>query len=387
MGILSRYLAIAWMKWFFLTVSFLVVLLLIQSVSENLFSEINPNEQLGLSWYLHQILDCLSWTLPVSCLVATLLTLYFLKSKGELSGLFACSVSIFSCFGIIVTFGIIASSLGLLSIIQSKSHKTDLEEKLEGDAAMSTFRMKTESNKLWFFHKFDFERIYGENIQLYAYDTGGNNSFRIRAQSATWNDGQFWVLENGQFLGFKSSDGFPVYDSSTKEIIWKGLVETELDKRGIISPLININFDTLNLKEHEDDPTLHILLANDPERLSFSDLAKITGKKVDLSKASLAPYKYRFYELCWNSISCLVAIFCGLMIGVARIQDKAGFIVGASLTGLICFYFLRTLMDSLGENGVIEPFLASGMPYIAITILSILVNQLINRGYLMSFSR
>ena len=371
MGILEKYILVQWGKWFGLSSFFLLTILLLQLISENSDHFFSDDLSTIFSWLSLRCLAFIPWILPIACFSATLLTVSFLMIKGEMTGILSCSFSVIYCFRSIFIFGFLISIAAWLSMI----YYHDLKQRLVFDSTElsqeSHFQMKIDTKRLWYFSRFDLERKRGENVHLYAYDSQGNDSYRVRAKNAYWDAQNYWVFENGQFMGFASSEGLPIIDSNSQQIVWDTDSQRSSSDSGKISPSFYKKFDSLVFSPGMDDPEVPMLLSKRANMLSFFELIKVIDTYSDSNLAHIFPYRYRLYQLIWNSLGCLLSIFCGLMLVISNKNQNFGEIIGMSTVGILLFYAFRTVFDSLGENGILPASFCAGLPYLGILLISI----------------
>ena len=371
MGILEKYVLVKWGKWFGLSSFFLLTILLLQLVSESSEQLFSGDLSSIFSWISLRCLAFIPWILPIACFSATLLTVSFLIIKGEMTGILSCSFSVIYCFRSIFILGFLISIVAWLSMIYYHDLKQRLVFESTELSQESHFQMKIDTKRLWYFSRFDLERKRGENVHLYAYDSQGNDSYRVRAKKAYWDAENHWVFEYGQFMGFASDQGLPIMDSNSQQIVWDTDSKRSSSDSGKISPSFYKKFDSLVFYPGMDDPEVPMLLSKRANMLSFFELIKVTDTYPNTSSAHIFPYRYRLYQLIWNSIGCLLSIFCGLMLVISNKNQKLGQIIGMSTVGILLFYAFRTVFDSLGENGILPASFCAGSPYLAILLISI----------------
>lgn len=362
---------VQWGKWFCLSSFFLLTILLLQLISESSDQLLSDDLRTIFSWLSLRCLAFIPWILPIACFSATLLTVSFLMIKGEMTGILSCSFSVIYCFRSIFILGFLISIVAWLSMIYYHDFKQRLAFESTELSQESHFQMKIDTKRLWYFSRFNLERKRGENVHLYAYDSQGNDSFRVRAQKAYWDAQNHWVFENGQFMGFASNEGLPIMDSNSQQIVWDTDSKRSSSDSGKISPSFCKKFDSLVFSSGMDDPEVPMLLSKRANILSFSELIKVIKTYSDTSSADIFPYRYRLYQLIWNSFGCLLSIFCGLMLVISNKNQKLGQIIGMSTVGILLFYAFRTVFDSLGENGILPASFCAGSPYLGILLISI----------------
>lgn len=371
MGILEKYMLVQWGKWLGLSSFFLLTILLLQLISESSDQFLSDDLSAIFSWLSLRCLAFIPWILPIACFSATLLTVSFLMIKGEMTGILSCSFSVIYCFRSIFILGFLISIVAWLSMIYYHDFKQRLAFESTELSQESHFQMKIDTKRLWYFSRFNLERKRGENVHLYAYDSQGNDSYRVRAQKAYWDAQNHWVFENGQFMGFASNEGLPIMDSNSRKIVWDTDSKRSSSDSGKISPSFCKKFDSLVFSSGMDDPEVPMLLSKRANILSFFELIKVIKTYSDTSSADIFPYRYRLYQLIWNSLGCLLSIFCGLMLVISNKNQKLGQIIGMSTVGILLFYAFRTVFDSLGENGILPASFCAGSPYLGILLISI----------------
>ena len=371
MGILEKYMMVQWGKWFGLSSFLLLTILLLQLISESSDQFLSDDLSTIFSWLSLRCLAFIPWILPIACFSATLLTVSFLMIKGEMTGILSCSFSVIYCFRSIFILGFLISIVAWLSMIYYHDFKQRLAFESTELSQESHFQMKIDTKRLWYFSRFNLERKRGENVHLYAYDSQGNDSYRVRAKKAYWDAQNHWVFENGQFMGFASNEGLPIMDSNSRKIVWDTDSKRSSSDSGKISPSFCKKFDSLVFSSGMDDPEVPMLLSKRANILSFFELIKVIKTYSDTSSADIFPYRYRLYQLIWNSLGCLLSIFCGLMLVISNKNQKLGQIIGMSTVGILLFYAFRTVFDSLGENGILPASCCAGSPYLGILLISI----------------
>ena len=227
---------VQWGKWFGLSSFFLLTILLLQLISESSDQFLSDDLSAIFSWLSLRCLAFIPWILPIACFSATLLTVSFLMIKGEMTGILSCSFSVIYCFRSIFILGFLISIVAWLSMIYYHDFKQRLAFESTELSQESHFQMKIDTKRLWYFSRFNLERKRGENVHLYAYDSQGNDSYRVRAKKAYWDAQNHWVFENGQFMGFASNEGLPIMDSNSRKIVWDTDSKRSSSDSGKISP-------------------------------------------------------------------------------------------------------------------------------------------------------
>lgn len=364
--ILIRHLSFTWSAWSLLCIAFLLAVFAIFSLSDqpDLLNRFLAED--GLDHFTGWLLPQIPWFLPISSFFGTLFCLLFLRQRREWLAMQASGVPAYMVLFVYLTLGLIPTCLVWLASNADEVSGVNVSE----FSRHVSFQMKVNRTRAWYFESFDANGLTGKNLQLYSYDRKGNDSFRIRAEQAMFNGKLGWAFKNGRFLGFPSHKGLPVPNQDNDGLQWRSLDENEANflKDEFTGPLINKSFDTLTIKELQDDPLPHLMLKNGPKALSLRELDYLLEVFKGVNSNILAPYELRRTQMLLNSPSCMVAIFFAFCIGVGRGKVSIGQMIGLTLLGLVTFYVLRTTFDALGEEAVVKPTIAAFLPY-AISVL------------------
>ncbi len=364
--ILIRHLSFTWSAWSLLCIAFLLAVFAIFSLSDqpDLLNRFLAED--GLDHFTGWLLPQIPWFLPISSFFGTLFCLLFLRQRREWLAMQASGVPAYMVLFVYLTLGLIPTCLVWLASNADEVSGVNVSE----FSRHVSFQMKVNRTRAWYFESFDANGLTGKNLQLYSYDRKGNDSFRIRAEQAMFNGKLGWAFKNGRFLGFPSHKGLPVPNQDNDGLQWRSLDENEANflKDEFTGPLINKSFDTLTIKELQDNPLPHLMLKNGPKALSLRELDYLLEVFKGVNSNILAPYELRRAQMLLNSPSCMVAIFFAFCIGVGRGKVSIGQMIGLTLLGLVTFYVLRTTFDALGEEAVVKPTIAAFLPY-AISVL------------------
>ena len=373
--IIEKYLVYEWLKWFGLCFLVLYSLLFLQLLTDQHEFEDIDSFRLFLILFIRFALSYLSWLFPIGCFVATLFTFSFLAKKRELLALETSGCSPFFITRTIIGVAIIISFLSWYSQDTEKLEqwfKTSLGgEELVQNTTVPSFKMRLQSvYRTWYFQSFDILDGNATKIHLYSYDEKGNDIFRIRSESGRLTT-KGWHFNDGSFLGFSSSRGIPVIKND--RIFWDSSVSLPDQNSSLrtVSPSYNKRFSALFLPELFDDPTPYALLKTKPQDLSFKKLSEIIDNFPNQNSSKLNPYRLRRTQLLWNVPGCFLAVMCALALSLRNEQRSVGFITGLSLFYILVFYIIRSLCDALGEKGILSDWVATGIPFALVFIVSV----------------
>ena len=373
MSILEKYVASEWCKWFILISFFLFSILFLQMLTGEMAS-VSSFLDFGQSFksILSGLIEYIPWVVPISCFFTTLVTVSFFKQRGEYLGMLSCSFSWIRCSRVIFVLGFVISFLCWVSVKSENDLRIYLDTSTAKIVGKSHFQMKIGSDRFWYFENFNHSTLEGQNVQLYAYDSLGNNEYRVRAKSAKWTTARKWVFEDGQFIGFVSKKGLPIYNARDNSIEWAKDIKRDPKVHSKLSPDFSKKFEKLNLQFELDNPDVYILLSQSPKVLSLEKLKYLINRYPNSEAQKLLPYRYRLAQMNWNAISCFLSIFCATIICSCDYKQSIGEIISLSLLGAVCFYILRTTCDSFGEYGIAPPLFTAGIPYLGILVLGVL---------------
>jgi len=355
-----------WTAWFLGSLFFLKGTIFLFILVED-FNRVFPSGQANVSDLGRWAVEYLPWLIPICSLVSSLFTLAFLKKRGEWAAIQSTGISSTQALGGIIFMGVFISlGCGWLSNI----HIPDEDE--DQFSRNRSLRMKIGNERIWYFKDFNSSSLCGSQVQLFCYGDKGEDIMRIRAERACWSAENGWAFQNGRFLGFYGIGGLPVLSKNEQSIVWEKMDSENnapLAETFLKSPGFNKSFRKLLVSEIQDDPRPHVLLLQKPNKLNLVQLQRVLGDFPNYGDPQLAPYRLRKAQLWCMSPACMIGLLFGLALGRSRISTSPGKIGGVAILGSIGFYSVRTLFDSLGEQMIILPEIAAGMPY----LLSILV--------------
>lgn len=178
-----------------------------------------------LRYFRFQIFTVLNWTLPISVLVATLVTFGILSKNNEVTAIKSGGVSLYRVAAPIIFVAAIISVLAyfILDFVlpYANQRSSQLKRRIEGKTAITSSQQK-----LWYLGKGRYI------INFLAYDTNAKRltqvqvfefhpsdfrlTRRVYATSATWN-GQAWAFENGWIRSF-TDDGESTFTPITRPV-------------------------------------------------------------------------------------------------------------------------------------------------------------------------
>jgi LPS export ABC transporter permease LptG len=178
-----------------------------------------------LRYFRFQIFTVLNWTLPISVLVATLVTFGILAKNNEVTAIKSGGVSLYRIAAPIIFVAAIISVLAyfILDFVLPYANQRvyQLKRRIEGKTAITSSQQK-----LWYLGKgryiinflaYDANAKRLTQVQVFEFHPSDFRlTRRVYATSATWN-GQAWMFENGWIRSF-SDDGESTFTPITRPL-------------------------------------------------------------------------------------------------------------------------------------------------------------------------
>jgi len=349
MKILYRYIAKNFAKIFILTLS---IFIFVGIISEFLRQrEFYSEYKTPFSVILPHLLSCLpSWLMqafPIITLLALLFSLGDLSKKNEITAIKAAGINIWKIISVFLTLGFVVgvSDLAIRELIVVKTQKYNdklKKEKIQKDETQK----ETEFSNLIFFMPNNTRVTVGylntnEKIMKDIVIEKYNNEFAIKrlilSEEAVWKNG-IWLLKKGVIRNFSMGSWDETYFKNYKSDINIKPVDM------VIHPASDNSMNTLAFKR-------------------YIDHRKILGQESVKEKIALnTRYASAFSHITVMLIGIPFAI--GLGVKVSRILNFT-----FALTATFIYWCIQAITRSIGENLVLQPFLAAWLPnFIYITI-------------------
>ena len=291
-----------------------------------------------LTYYRFQIFQVVDWTLPISVLVATLVTFGMLSKNNEVTAMKANGVSLFRVSLPIVA---VAAIVGLFAYFvrdfvlpYSTKRVQEVRRRIEGKETRSAATQQ----KLWYlgagryvinFLSYDRNARQLSEVQVFEFHpTEFRMVRRIYSRTATWT-GQAWRFENGWIRSFQD-DGNSTFTP-------------------IIRPV------TLYYRETPEDFATEVKA---PEQMSYSELRryidtiKTSGYAADELEVEL------WEKTSWPAISVVMAL---IALPFAFRMGKRGALygIGIALVLGIVYWMVFAVFTKFGEVGNLPPLLSA----------------------------
>jgi LPS export ABC transporter permease LptG len=291
-----------------------------------------------LTYYRFQIFQVIDWTLPISVLVATLVTFGMLSKNNEVTAMKANGISLFRVslpiLAVAAIVGVLAYFVRDFILPYSTKRVHEIRRVIEGKEQRSAAAQQ----KLWYlgagryvinFLSYDRTQRQLSEVQVFEFHpTEFRMVRRVYARTATWT-GQAWRFENGWIRSFQD-DGNSTFTP-------------------IIRPV------TLYYRETPEDFATEVKA---PEQMSYTELKryietiKSSGYAADELEVEL------WEKTSWPAISVVMAL---IALPFAFRMGKRGALygIGIALVLGIVYWMVFAVFTKFGEVGNLPPLLSA----------------------------
>lgn len=290
------------------------------------------------AYYRFMLFQILNWTLPISVLVATLITFGLFSKNNEVTAFKSAGISLYRVAMPIVSVAILMSVFSYLVgdyvLPYSNQRVDELRKRIKGQRTVSAQNQQ----KLWFLGKgryiinfLSYDRNARQLSQVQVFElhpTQFRLTRRVYAASARW-DGQGWVFERGWMRSF----------GDNKEVVYSPIIE----------PL------RLFYRERPEDFATEIKA---PEQMTFAQLRRYieTIRKSGYAAEELTVKLYE--KTSWPFISVVMAL---IALPFAFRTGKRGALygVGIALVVGIIYWMIFAVFTKFGEVGNLPAILSA----------------------------
>ncbi|MBK5260899.1 MAG: LPS export ABC transporter permease LptG [Thermoanaerobaculia bacterium] len=352
-NILDRYILKQFLKILGLVLVSVMSLFVIVDYTE-ISGDIRANEipfHTVFAYYRFLIFEILNWTLPISVLVATLVTFGVLSKNNEVTAIKSGGVSLYRiALPIVAVAGLISAFSYLVQdfvLPYSTQRSETLRRVIEGKKPLAS---SSGQQRLWFFGRgrylinflsYDRDRQALSQVQVFEFHpTQFRLARRVFAQSAKW-DGRAWSFNNGWIRSFNDA-GQASFTPITKPV-------------------------ALQYSETPDDFETE---AKSPAQMTFAqlrryvDTIRATGYAADELSVKL------YSKTSWPFISLVMAL---IALPFAFRAGKRGALygIGIALVLGITYWMIFAVFTKFGEVGNLPPMLSAWSANILFAIAAV----------------
>jgi lipopolysaccharide export system permease protein len=347
---IDRHLAREWLKSFALTTGAILGLFYVQNLYDNLGDFLDHGSGAGeiLRYYMLVTPAMLSPVLPLSVLVATLLSYGALHRNQEVTAMRAMGRGIWGLlrlnlmFTALLSVGLLLLGQGAISnsVERARTLYDAMVSQSEAGADVRQARIQPlvfrnpAADRLWVMNQYDPESASGRGVYLYFRAEGGSPVRRLTARTVAYDPGSGqWRFREGREVLFDKG-GMPTRFTDFKEKILGGM-----DSPGAI----------LASQKQVDD-------------LSLRELRELAGSTHAGHAGKTRRYGVRYHQAVASPFNCMLALLIGVPFAVAgtRVNPMVG---ATKAIGIFVSYFLlSSACRMFGEQGLVTPVLAGWLP-------------------------
>ncbi|HEX2059821.1 MAG TPA: LPS export ABC transporter permease LptG [Thermoanaerobaculia bacterium] len=304
-----------------------------------------------LTYYRFHIFGVLNWTLPISVLVATLVTFALLSKNNEVTAMKSSGMSLYRIGLPVIAVAAVMSVLAyfiLDFVLPYSTRRVDeVKRRIEGKPAITTAAQQ----KLWYLGKtgryiinflaYDKDAKRLAQVQVFEFHpTDFRMTRRVYASRATWN-GKAWAFEDGWLRSFPD-DGSSTYTKITEPL-------------------------ALYYQETPEDFATEV---KPPEQMTYAQLRRYIQTLYESGYAA-DPLAVRLYEkTSWPALSFVMAL---IAMPFAFKMGKRGALYGVGLALIlgIIYWMVFAVFMKFGEVGNLPPLLSAWAANILFAIAAI----------------
>ncbi|HEY3308460.1 MAG TPA: LPS export ABC transporter permease LptG [Desulfuromonadaceae bacterium] len=339
MTILSRYIAIAWLRLFALCLGSFVAIYLVLDMMDKIPRFIKAGGSLFdiLLFFICKLPEMVGQTASFSILMTTLLTLAMLSRNSEIIAMRSCGVSLLRISLPMLILGLLASILLLFNaefVVPKSYQRMDYIERVA--IKKQNVNAFFKRNNIWFrsdamilqAHLFEPQKKILQGVTVWSLDSAMNPVSRIDADAAQFHNDR-WTLKNAVVKDFTAGQGFLTRTAPAMELA------------------LTLKIDDLRV------------LDNNADNLSFYRLKEYAD-----NLQSGGYQAYRYLTMMHHKLSAPFAAFVMVILGVPfalRNSRSGGIALGISASIGIGFgYFVvNAVLLSYGRSGVLSPIIAA----------------------------
>jgi LPS export ABC transporter permease LptG len=291
-----------------------------------------------LRYFRFQIFTVLNWALPISVLVATLVTFGILAKNNEVTAIKSGGVSLYRVAAPILAVAVVISLLAYLILDfvlpYANERVYEIKRRIEGKAAIAT----TAQQKLWYLGKgrylinflaYDAREKRLTQVQVFEFHPAEFRlTRRVYADTATWN-GQAWAFENGWMRSF-GDDGNSTFTQITTPL-------------ALFYPETPEDFDTK---------------VTPPDQMTYAQLRRYIATLRESGYAADELAVKLYAKTSWPALSIVMAL---IAMPFAFRMGRRGALYGIGLALIlgIVYWMVFAIFTKFGEVGNLPPILAA----------------------------
>lgn len=291
-----------------------------------------------IRYFRFQIFTILNWALPISVLVATLITFGILSKNNEITAIKSGGVSLYRISAPIIFVAVILSVLAYLMLDfvlpAATQRSTEIKRRIEGKPVAAT----SAQQKLWYLGKgrylinflaYDPNAKQLSQVQVFEFHPSVFRlTRRVYADRATWT-GQAWAFENGWIRSF-TDDGNTTFTPIT-------------------TPL------PLFYPETPEDFSTQVMST---DQMTYAQLRRYVATLKESGYSADEQAVKLYAKTSWPAI-CVVMALIAMPFAFRVGRRGALYGVGIALVLGIIYWIVYAIFSKFGEVGNLPPLLAA----------------------------
>jgi lipopolysaccharide export system permease protein len=328
------------LKKFFINFIYIILSFTIIFIIVDIIDNIDKFISRGISnkemfdYYLLSVPSYISVALPMTLLIATIITFVTLQKNNEITALKASGISIYRISSSLILIGVIFCFISFyfenIIVMNTFNKRIPIENKLKNKKTFTTKKSDIYyhlDNAFLAIKHYNYNNDTGKNISIQFYN-GPDLVSRIDAEKMVWD---------------KETDNWKLKEIKLRKWInGKVFFTTKPDS------LINIK--DLNPSIIKKDNI-------NPEEMNYWELSSFISKLKNkgLSYTRWSVNKFFKTAFCCSS---LIMILFGITLSITSPRSNYSTGIGLSIVVIFLYYLLIKLGQSLGYNDVLSPFLS-----------------------------
>jgi len=323
-------------------------------------------------YFLLGLPQVMAFTMPMAMLLATLLTVGQMSSRGEITALRAGGYSFARIIGTLLFFSFLMVCLNFVLNEKLAPEANRLGAEILSNAAREVGRtissrdvFYSKKKEGWFIYaeRQEGPELFGVRAMLWDDEKGTHTLYQ--AERAEWNLG----LEPGS----NDDKGWVFFDGSS--ITFSFDPNEEDSKRSRLSAFNRLQINKLQIK-----PEKLSMAQRKLEELSFSELATVIDEmerdKENTTEERLRELKTKLYMKITVPFSSLIFVLIGAALAVTgpRATSSTALGWGISLLFVLAYYVLMTVAIRLGSGMTLDPLFWALTPNVVFLLIGIRLN-------------
>lgn len=359
MSILTRYIASAYLRVFWLCLASFIAIYLVIDFLEKIarFLRFDPQWIHVARFFLYKIPEIATQVIPLAILMATLLTLGMLSRNSEIIAMRSCGVSLRKISAPILAIACAASLFVIVSneliLPKTYSQMRFIEEVLIRKKSSNTFFRQ---NNIW--HKdnkailmaraFDPDHQTLRGVTLWSFSEGMTPSRRIDAEQGSWDGGQ-WTLWKVTVRDFQGG----------------GVANTTQ----IASMPVNLNLQIEDLK----------VVDKYADNMGFLKLREYI-RKLKKGGYETTRYEAQMHSKVSLPFASLIMAFLGIPFALRGSRSSGVALgIGASIGFGFAYFIINAILISFGQTGVLPSLVSAWAANVIFALSGIWLAMTLNR--------